>query len=45
MRFTTVRELYNNPAIWPHFGYEGPSGHKGGYVKRGFDQGDWIPDA
>jgi hypothetical protein len=44
MQITTVRELFRNPAIWPHFGYEGPSGHLGGYVKRGYDQGDWIPD-
>lgn len=44
IQITTVRELFRNPAIWPHFGYEGPSGHLGGYVKRGYDQGDWIPD-
>jgi hypothetical protein len=33
----TVREFFNNPALWPLFDYEGPSAHKGGFVKRGFD--------
>lgn len=44
MRQVTVRELFSNPAIWPFFGYEGPSGHLGGYLHRGFDDATWIPD-
>jgi hypothetical protein len=44
MRNTTVRELFNNPAVWPFFGYEGPSGHKGGYIKRGVSDANWIPE-
>ena len=44
MRQTTVRELYSNPAVWPFFGYEGPSGHLGGYLHRGFNDATWIPD-
>lgn len=44
MRQTTVRELYSNPAVWPLFGYEGPSGHLGGYLHRGFNDATWIPD-
>lgn len=43
VRKATVRRLYSNPALWPHFGYEGPSAHLGGYVERGFDDADWIP--
>jgi hypothetical protein len=44
IRQTTVRELFSNPAVWPFFGYEGPSGHRGGYIKRGLSDADWIPD-
>ena len=44
IRGTTVRNLYRNPAVWAHFGYEGPSSHLGGYVKRGFDDATWVPE-
>lgn len=44
IRGTTVRNLYRNPVIWAHFGYEGPSSHLGGYVKRGFDDAAWVPE-
>lgn len=44
VRGATVRHLYNNPEVWPHFGYEGPSAHLGGYIKRGFDDIAWISD-
>ena len=44
VRAATVRHLYSNPDIWVHFGYEGPSAHLGGYIKRGFDDIPWIPD-
>ena len=30
--------------VWKAFGYEGPSTHLGGYVDRGFDDLDWLPD-
>ncbi|WP_028022383.1 hypothetical protein [Enterovibrio calviensis] len=48
--FQTVRgnmvvSLYDNPKIWPLFGYEGPSFTQGGYLHRGFDDIDWLPDA
>ena len=44
VRGATVRGLYRNPAVWAHFGYEGPSSHLGGYVKRGFDDAaSWVP--
>jgi len=41
----TTHYLYNNPAVWPHFGFEGSSSERGGYLERGFDDGDWIPDS
>lgn len=33
--------LYNQPELWPEFGYEGPSSAKGGYLHRGFSDIDW----
>ena len=41
---TAVVELYDNPLVWKAFGYEGPSVHAGGYVHRGFDDLDWLPE-
>lgn len=46
--FGTVRgdivvSLYNNPLVWRHFGYEGPSFDDGGYLERGFDDIGWLP--
>jgi hypothetical protein len=39
-----VVSLYNNPLVWRHFGYEGPSAMHGGYMKRGFNDLAWLPD-
>ena len=44
LKATAVVELYDNPLVWKAFGYEGPSTHLGGYVHRGFDDLDWLPD-
>ena len=44
IRGATVRGLYRNPAVRARFGYEGPSSHRGGYVKRGFDDAAWVPE-
>jgi hypothetical protein len=48
--FQTVRgecitAIYNNPAVWRHFGYEGSSYEFGGYIERGFDDLGWLEDA
>ena len=45
--FQTVRSglvvsLYNQPDVWPIFGYEGESYSKGGYIERGFNDIDWL---
>ena len=34
--------LYNQPDLWPKFGYEGPSSLKGGYLHRGLADIDWL---
>jgi hypothetical protein len=38
----TVTPLYNQPALWPKFGYEGPSSALGGYINRGLSDIDWL---
>ena len=47
--FATVRPmalfgLYGNKAVWPRFGYQGSSWEYGGYIDRGFDDLDWLPE-
>ncbi len=42
IRGTTVVALYNQPLVWRHFGYEGPSFEFGGYLERGFDDLNWL---
>ena len=37
-----IASLYNNPEVWPIFGYEGESYSKGGYIHRGFDDIAWL---
>jgi len=42
---TTIRtHTYHHPAVWEVIGYEGPSAHLGGYVDRGFDDINWLPE-
>jgi hypothetical protein len=43
VRGKTVVALYNNPLVWRHLGYEGPSYDFGGYIDRGFDDLNWLP--
>jgi hypothetical protein len=44
VRSTAVVEIYSDAQTWAAFGYEGPSFEKGGYIDRGFDDLDWLPD-
>lgn len=44
VRQTTVVTLYEDEDVWEALGYEGPSFDKGGYIDRGFDDLDWLPD-
>ena len=41
---SAVVTLYSDPEVWELLGYEGPSFDKGGYVDRGFDDLDWLPE-
>ncbi|WP_174722239.1 MULTISPECIES: hypothetical protein [Cryobacterium] len=45
IRRTTVLNLYDNEDVWEILGYEGPSFDKGGYIDRGFNDLDWLPEA
>ena len=36
--------LYNDKEVWDVLGYEGASFDKGGYVNRGFNDLDWLPE-
>ena len=42
VRSDLIVSLYNQPEVWPIFGYEGESYSKGGYIRRGFDDIDWL---
>jgi len=44
VRSTAVVEVYSDQRTWQLVGYEGPSFVKGGYIKRGFNDLDWLPD-
>jgi hypothetical protein len=44
VRAAAVVSLYDQPEVWQLLGYEGPSFHLGGYLERGFDELDWLPD-
>ncbi|GGB14852.1 hypothetical protein GCM10011492_00660 [Flexivirga endophytica] len=44
IRGVAVPLLYGDPEVWAALGYEGESFSKGGYVNRGFDDLDWLPD-
>lgn len=44
IRGVTVVTLYNDHEVWDLLGYEGESFSKGGYVDRGFDDLDWLPN-
>jgi hypothetical protein len=44
VRSTAVVEVYSDTATWRLLGYEGPSFAKGGYLDRGFNDLDWLPD-
>jgi len=44
VRIKTLLVLYNNPIAWAHFGFQGESFSKGGYLLRGFNDLKWLPD-
>jgi len=44
VRTKTLMVLYSNPIAWAHFGFEGESYSKGGYLLRGFNDLKWLPE-
>ena len=44
VRGTAVVALYNDAETWETLGYEGASYDQGGYIDRGFNDLDWLPD-
>jgi len=44
VRSTAVVSLYNNDMAFAHFGYEGEAYSKGGYLGRGFNDLNWLPE-
>jgi hypothetical protein len=44
VRGVAVTTLYDDHEVWDLLGYEGSSFEHGGYLHRGFDDLDWLPD-
>lgn len=41
----TAREsIYRDPRVWDRLGYGGNALQQGGYLQRGFDDIDWLPE-
>jgi hypothetical protein len=44
IRSRVVTSLYDDREVWELLGYEGASFDQGGYLNRGFNDLDWLPD-
>lgn len=44
VRGAELSSLYSDPAVWKALGYQGPSYPYGGYIHRGFNDLNWLPD-
>ncbi len=44
LRGDLVVSLYNQKPVWAKLGYEGSSHEHGGYLERGFNDLDWLPE-
>jgi hypothetical protein len=44
VRSRVITSLYDDREVWELLGYEGPSFAQGGYLHRGFDDLDWLPE-
>ncbi len=44
VRGIAVVALYDDHEVWDLLGYEGASFDQGGYVDRGFNDLDWLPE-
>lgn len=45
LRATTIEVLYRSPQVFALVGYGGSAIEYGGYLNRGFDEIDWLPQA
>lgn len=43
VRWAAYFGIYNNPDVWPKFGYQGSSVEHGGYIDRGFSDITFVP--
>lgn len=43
-RFAVLVGLYDDLTLTRRFGYQGPSFPEGGYLERGFDDLEWLPE-
>jgi hypothetical protein len=43
IRWAAYFGIYNNPDVWPKFGYQGSSVEYGGYLERGFYDITFVP--
>lgn len=44
VRAQCITSLYNNDMAFAHFGYQGEAFSKGGYLRRGFNDLNWLPN-
>ncbi|WP_299918012.1 gluconate 2-dehydrogenase subunit 3 family protein [uncultured Roseobacter sp.] len=44
IRWAAYFGIYNNPDVWPKFGYQGSSVEHGGYIDRGFSDITFVPE-
>jgi hypothetical protein len=44
VRSRVITTFYDDKEVHSLLGYEGPSYAQGGYIDRGFDDLDWLPD-
>jgi hypothetical protein len=44
LRQTTVFTFYNHPGVWSAFGYDGDAWSFGGWLGKGVNTIDWLPD-
>ena len=45
LRETVRFVFYENAGVWKHIDYPGSSKEYGGYINRGFNDIDWLPEA
>lgn len=43
-RLGVIIGLYDDLNVTQNFGYQGPSVNEGGYINRGFNDLDWLPE-